>query len=329
MDSICSPEMPRRTFMGIIAGGLLAAPLAAGAQQAGKVWRIGVLSGGSAAIPDPLRSSEDKLRALGYIEGRNLVVERRYAEGKLDELPRLVAELLRARVDLIVTVGTPAARSAQQATATIPIIFSLAADPIAAGLVASMARPGGNLTGFAQGIYTVKQVEVLKEAVPRLSRVAYLHDSNYPPIAPSQFDPLQRIGVSVEVFNIKTPKDFDGPFKLASKASIKGVVVENSPMFYDHFQRIARLGVEFRLPTIGHTPQFAEDGGLLAYGADSGQYRADVAAVLDKILKGTKPGDVPVWQATKFDLTINLKTAKALGLTIPPSLLQRADQVIE
>ena len=219
-------------------------------------------------------------------------------------------------------------RPAQQATATIPIIFSLAADPVAAGLVASLAHPGGNLTGFAQGIYTLKQVEVLKQAVPRLSRAAYLHDSNYSPIAPSEFDPLQRIGVSVEVFNIKTPKDFDGPFKLASKASIKGVVVENSPMFYDHFQRIARLGVEFRLPTIGHTPQFAQDGGLLAYGADSGQYRTDVAAVLDKILKGTKPGDVPVWQATKFDLTINLKTAKALGLTIPPSLLQRADQVI-
>jgi len=320
----------RRTFLGsLLAGWLLAAPLAAEGQQAGKVYRIGLLSGGSAALPDPLRSSEDKLRALGYIEGQNLVVERRYAEGKLAELPRLVTELLRARVDLIVTVGTPAARSAQQATATIPIIFSLAADPVAAGLVASLAHPGGNLTGFAQGIYTLKQVEVLKQAVPRLSRAAYLHDSNYSPIAPSEFDPLQRIGVSVEVFNIKTPKDFDGPFKLASKASIKGVVVENSPMFYDHFQRIARLGVEFRLPTIGHTPQFAQDGGLLAYGADSGQYRTDVAAVLDKILKGTKPGDVPVWQATKFDLTINLKTAKALGLTIPPSLLQRADQVIE
>jgi putative ABC transport system substrate-binding protein len=321
--------MDRRTFLLATAGGLLAAPLAAEGQQAGKVYRIGLLSGGSAALPDPLRSSEDKLRALGYIEGQNLVVERRYAEGKLDELPRLVTELLLARVDLIVTVGTPAARSAQQATATIPIIFSLAADPVAAGLVASLARPGGNLTGFAQGIYTLKQVEVLKQAVPRLSRAAYLHDSNYSPIALSEFDPLQRIGVSVEVFNIKTPKDFDGAFKLASKASITGVVVENSPMFYGHFRRIARLGVEFRLPTIGHTPQFAEDGGLLAYGADSGQYRADVAAVLDKILKGTKPGDVPVWQATKFDLTINLKTAKALGLTIPPSLLQRADQVIE
>jgi ABC-type uncharacterized transport system substrate-binding protein len=321
--------MERRAFFGTLAGGLLAALHVAEAQPAGKVYRIGLLSGGSAAVPDPLRSSEDKLRALGYIEGQNLVVERRYAEGKLDELPRLVTELLRARVDLIVTVGTPAARSAQQATATIPIIFALAADPVAAGLVASLARPGGNLTGFAQGIYTLKQVEVLKQAVPRLSRAAYLHDSNYSPIAPSEFDPLQRIGVSVEVFNIKTPKDFDGAFKLASKASITGVVVENSPMFYGHFQRIARLGVEFRLPTIGHTPQFAEDGGLLAYGADSGQYRADVAAVLDKILKGTKPGDVPVWQATKFDLTINLKTAKALGVTIPPSLLQRADQVIE
>jgi putative ABC transport system substrate-binding protein len=133
----------------------------------------------------------------------------------------------------------------------------------------------------------------------------------------------------VEVLNAKVPKDFDGAFKLASKAGITGIVIENSPMFYGHFQHFARLGVEFRLPTIGHTPEFAAVGGLLAYGADSGQYRADVAAVLDKILKGTKPGDVPVWQATKFDFTINLKTAKALGLTIPPSLLARADQVIE
>jgi len=321
--------MDRRAFIGTLAGGLLAAPLAVEAQQAGKVYRIGLLSGGSAAVPDLLRLSEDRLRALGYIEGQNFVVERRYAEGKLDELPRLVTELLQARVDLIVTVGTPAARSAQQATATIPIIFSLAADPVAAGLVATMARPGGNLTGFAQGIYTLKQAEVLKQAVPRLSRAAYLHDSNYSPIAPSLFDPLQSIGVSVEVFNIKTPKDFDGAFKLASKASITGVVVENSPMFYGHFQRIARLGVEFRLPTIGHTPQFAEDGGLLAYGANSGQSSVAFVAVLDKILKGTKPADVPVWQVTKFDLSINLKTARALGLTIPPALLQRADQVIE
>ena len=321
--------MDRRAFIGTLAGGLLAAPLAAEGQQAGKVYRIGLLSGGSAAVPDLLRLSEDRLRALGYIEGQNFVVERRYAEGKLDELPRLVTELLQARVDLIVTVGTPAARSAQQATATIPIIFSLAADPVAAGLVATMARPGGNLTGFAQGIYTLKQAEVLKQAVPRLSRAAYLHDSNYSPIAPSLFDPLQSIGVSVEVFNIKTPKDFDGAFKLASKASITGVVVENSPMFYGHFQRIARLGVEFRLPTIGHTPQFAEDGGLLAYGANSGQSSVAFVAVLDKILKGTKPADVPVWQVTKFDLSINLKTARALGLTIPPALLQRADQVIE
>jgi putative ABC transport system substrate-binding protein len=321
--------MDRRAFIAAVTGSLLAAPLAAEAQQAGKVWRIGFLSGGSAAAPDSLRSSEDKLRALGYIEGQNLVVERRYADGKLDQLPRLVTELLRARVDLIFTVGTPAARSAQQATSTIPIIFSLAADPLAAGLVASLAHPGGNLTGFATGVYFIKQFEILREAIPRLSRAAYLHDSNYPPVNPSQFDPLQRIGVSVEVLNAKVPKDFDGAFKLASKAGITGIVIENSPMFYGHFQQFARLGVEFRLPTIGHTPEFAEYGGLLAYGADSGQYRADVAAVLDKILKGAKPGDVPVWQATKFDFTINLKTAKALGLTIPPSLLQRADHLIE
>jgi len=156
--------MDRRAFIAAVTGSLLAAPLAAEAQQAGKVWRIGFLSGGSAAAPDSLRSSEDKLRALGYIEGQNLVVERRYADGKLDQLPRLVTELLRARVDLIFTVGTPAARSAQQATSTIPIIFSLAADPLAAGLVASLAHPGGNLTGFATGVYFIKQFEIEEAA---------------------------------------------------------------------------------------------------------------------------------------------------------------------
>jgi putative tryptophan/tyrosine transport system substrate-binding protein len=272
---------------------------------------------------------EDNLRALGYIEGQNLVVERRYADGKLDEVPRLVAELLRARVDLIVTVGTPAASAAKQATATIPTIFRLAADPVAMGLVASMARPGGNLTGVVQGGYVLKQVEILREAVPRLSRVAFLHDSNYPPVAPSLLDQLQRVGVRVDILNVKASKDFDGAFAAASKARIRGLVVEDYPMFHGHFPRIAHLAVQFRLHTIGHTPEFAQLGGLLAYGADVGQNRAEFAAVMDKILKGTKPADVPVWQPTKFDLVINLKTAKALGLTIPPSLLQRADQVIE
>ena len=215
---------------------------------------------------DPLQLSEEKLRALGYIEGRNLVVERRYADGKLDELPRLVADLLRARVDLIATVGTPAARAAKQATATIPIIFWLAADPVAMGLIASMANPGGNLTGFVQGGYVLKQVEILREAVPRLSRVAYLHDSNYPPVAQSLFDPVQRIGVRVEILNVKAPKDFEGALAAASKASVRGVVVENTPMFHGHFPRIVHLAVQFRLPTIGHTPEFAQLGGLLAYG---------------------------------------------------------------
>jgi len=278
---------------------------------------------------DTFRSLEDKLRAFGYVEGRNLVVERQYAEGKLDELPRLVAELLRARVDLIVTYGTPATRAAKQATATIPVIFFLAADPVATGLVASMARPGGNLTGFAQGLYILKQVEVLREAVPRLSWVAYLHDLNYGPFAPSQFDPLQRLGVRAEILNVKTPKDFDGAFAAASKASVRGLVVENSPMFYPHFPRIAHIAVQRRLPTVGHTPEFAQSGGLFAYGADGNQYRADFVPLMDKILKGAKPADLPIWQPTKFDLVINLKTAKALGLTIPQSLLQRADQVIE
>jgi putative ABC transport system substrate-binding protein len=319
----------RRAFIGSVAGGLLAAPLAAYAQQAGTVYRVGVLSGGSEAVVDPLRSSEDQLRALGYIEGQNLVVERRYAHGKLDELPRLVAELLRARVDLIFTVGTPATRAAKQGTATIPIIFSLAADPVALGLVTSMAHPDGNLTGFAQGLYVLKQIEVLREAVPWLSHAASLHDFNYGPFAPSEFDPLQRLGVLVDILNVKTPRDFDGAFAAASKASVRGLVVENSPMFTPHFLRIARLAVQFRLPTIGHTPDFAQSGGLLAYGAPARQYTADFVPLMDKILKGAKLADLPVRQPTKFELVINLKTAKTLGLTIPPSLLQRADQVIE
>jgi putative ABC transport system substrate-binding protein len=320
--------MDRRAFLTTLAGVVLE-PSPLRAQPPGTIYRIGILSGGSTAVPDPIRSSEANLRALGYAEGRNLLVERRYAEGKLDALPRLVTELLGARVDLIVTVGWPAARAAKQATSTVPIMFSLATDPVEAGLVASIAHPGGNLTGFTQGLYVIKQVEVLREAVKRVSTVAYLHDLNYGSFAESEFDPLRRIGVRVEVINVKAPTDFEGAFAAASRARMGGLVVENSPMFYLHFRRLGDLGVQYRIPTIGHTPQFAEEGGLLAYGADSGRYRADVAAVVDKLLKGTKPSDIPIWQATKFDLSINLKTARALGISIAPSVLHRADQVVE
>src|SRR6266404_8287702 len=321
--------MDRRAFLGAVAGSFLAGPTVALAQQPRKVYRVGVLAGGMTAGGDPFGWSTENLRTLGYIEGQNLILERRFAEGKLADLPRLASDLVQARVDLIVTLGTPATKAAKEASATIPIVFFTAADPVAIGLVVSMAHPGGNLTGFAQGIYIYKQFEILKETIPGLSRVGFLHDLNYAAFPRAILDPVQRRGLRVDIFDVKNANDFDNAFAAVSTASVKQLVVENSPFFTDHFPRIVQLAQRFRLATIGHTPEYAELGGLLAYGAATNQYRPAFAPLLDKIFKGVKPADIPVWQPTNVQFAINLKTAKALGLRIPPALLVRADQVIE
>jgi len=315
----------RRAFVfGTVA--LPAVPLTTKGQPARSVYRIGYLSGG---IPHDLPFA-GSLQELGYVEGRNLVVERRYAAGHLEDLPKLVSELLGLNVDLIVTQGTPATNAAKRATTTIPIVFMLAADPVQTGLVASLARPGGNLTGFTLGRYVDKQLETLKDVIPGLRLVAYLLDANYPPSLTS-WDPPRRLGLKTRLLNVRGPDDLDTAFRTARRERAGAIFVENTPMLAGLHRQVAALALTHRLPAISHSRDFAEVGGLLAYGPERRQtwLWPRVASQVVKILNGTKPAGLPVEQPTKFEFVINLKTAKALGLTIPPSVLARADEVID
>ena len=315
----------RRTFLAGTGAMLLAAPLAAEAQQSERVYRIGLLSEGAHPLSKPLA---DALRELGWVEGKNLKFERRSAD-RGDQLPSLAAELVRIKVDLILTNGTQAARAAKEATKAIPIVFSLGEDPVANGLVASFARPGGNLTGFVVGLYDEKALEVLKEALPAVRRVAYPAAAGPGGRFGGLHAAARALGVEVEGIPVQGPSDLDGFFAAARRAGAGAVLVENIAWFRPYLERIGAASVKSRLPAIGYYRQFAEAGGLLSYGPAQFENVPRLAAQIDKILKGAKPADLPVEQPTKFDLVINLKTAKALGLTIPQSLLGRADQVIE
>ncbi len=296
MDSTCLPEMPRRTFMVIIAGGLVAAPLAAEAQPAGKVARIGFLGLNPGANPHRRGAFLQGLRDLGYVEGRNVVIEYRSAEGKLERLSALAAELVALKVDVIVTGGgTPTALAAKQATRTLPIVFSSATDPVTDGLVTSLARPGGE--------HTDKDMLQGAEVAARV------------------------LGVRLQFVKARGPADFDTAFSdMIRRAG--ALAVWGSAIFNSARRRLVDLVAKHRLPTVYTSRDFVDAGGLMTYGANLADLFRRAATYVDKILKGTKPGDLPV-EPTKFELVINLKTAKALGLTIPPSLLQRADQVIE
>jgi len=316
----------RRSAVILLALLFLAAPLAAEAQETGKLYRVGFLSGGAAPSPTLPRLLE-ALRPLGYVEGQNLVIERRYSDGKADRLPVLAAELVQLRVDLIVTTGTLAARAAKQATPSIPIVFQLSGDPVENRLVASLARPGGNLTGFAQGLYEGKKLEVLTEAVSGVSRVACLGEEDA-----SLLDAGRILGVQVRFLEVKGPGDLDSAFRAAISERADAVLVPDLAWIGNHLTRIAELAARSRLPAIGPggpAGDFAKSGGLLYYGPTLWQHVSRLAGQVDKILKGAKPADLPVEQPTRFELVVNLKLAKALGLTIPQSLLLRADEVIQ
>ena len=321
--------MDRRAVLRTIALSLLAAPLATQGQPAGRVYRIGFLL---LAARDP-RATEDfaqALRALGYVEGQNVVIEYRIAEGQVDRLPGLAAELVRLPVDVILTFGTPTARAAKQATATTPIVFNVGTDPVHEGLVASLARPGGNLTGVTIGPVEIegKRLELLKETVPRLSRVAYLWDAAVGP-SPASSQPAQILGIQVQFLEVKGPQDFTQAFEAASRGRAQALYVDDTPMLVRHHVEIAHLAARSRLPAVAAFRQFAEAGLLMSYGVNTADLHRRRAALVDKILKGAKPADLPVEQPTRFDLVINVKTAKALGLAIPPSMLVRAAEVIE
>ena len=323
--------MDRRTFIGTLAGGLLAAPLAAEAQQAGKVYRIGFLSQGQPPKA-LLEALQQGLRERGYAEGRNLVWEFRSTDGSLDQLPQFAEDLVRLKVDVILARSSSGGMAAKRATTSIPIVFFVVYAPVEIGLVPSLGHPGGNITGVAINVsdMVAKRVQLLKELVPTLKRVAMLSHPPHPTNAmqlQGAMAAARTLGLQFEEVPVRGPDDFASALK--ALRGIDGVLNADNPLFVTHRVRLAEAVAGSRLPAIYPARLYVEAGGLMSHGPNLPDLWRHAAVYVDKILKGAKPGDLPVEQPTKFELVINLKTAKALGLTIPPSLLQRADQVIE
>ncbi len=325
------------TAMLIVTALLLAltAPLGAEAQQAGKVARIGYLSPATPTTgPHILEAFRQGLRDLGYLEGTNIVIEYRYAKGKAERLPDLVAELLSLKVDVIVASGTPAPLAAKNATKTIPIVMASAGDPVGTGLVASLARPGGNVTGLSTLTPELggKRLQIVKEILPKISRVAILWNAAnpYTVLLVREIEAAARkLGVQVQSLEVRGPDDFENVLPAAISGGAGALMVVDDPLTVSHRIQIANFAARNRLPAMYGFKEFAEAGGLMAFGVKLADLYRRAATYVDKILKGAKPADLPVEQPSKFDLVINLKTAKALGLTIPQSLLLRADEVIE
>jgi putative tryptophan/tyrosine transport system substrate-binding protein len=327
----------RRRFLLTSLAGALAAPLVVGAQQAAKIARIGWLAGNRAASPHLPEAFRQGLRDLGYVESGNVVIEYRDAEGKFERLPALAAELVALKVDVIVAGGTPQALAAKQATRTVPIVFAAAGDPVTSGLITSLARPGGNVTGLTGlGPELVgKGLEQLTQAVPGVSRVAALWqpggqgERTDKDILKEADIAARALGVRLQFVEARGPEDFDRAFSDMTRARAGALTVLVSPMFFGERRRLVDLAAKNRLPAVYPWREFVDAGGLMAYGADLADLFRRAATYVDKILKGAKPAELPVEQPTKYELVINLKTARTLGLTIPPSLLRRAGQIIE
>src|SRR5258706_8618201 len=305
------------------------------AQQPNKIPRLGYLAASTpSANSTRVDAFRQGLRELGYVEGKNIVIEFRFAEGQLDRVPALAAELVRLKVDVIVTAGPTDTRAAKEATNTIPIVMTQDSDPVGSGFVASLARPGGNITGLStlSPELSGKQLELLKETVPKLSLIAVLETSTEPGNAQA----LREVELAAEAFKVKlqyldvrAATDIDAAFRAASKGRAEALLVLGSPILNAQRRQIIDLAVKSRLPTIYGKPEYVEDGGLIYYGTNYNDLFRRAATYVDKILKGAKPADLPVEQPTKFELVINLKSAKQIGLTIPQSVLYRADKVIK
>jgi putative ABC transport system substrate-binding protein len=333
--------MDRRAFISSLAGGLLAAPLAAEAQEPGKIARVGILA---PTAPVPITPQPGfgitadlsrRLYDLGWVEGKNLLVEPRFAEGSPDRLPGLAADLVRANVDVIVAISPPAIRAAKDATRVIPVVMAFSGiDPIKAGFVASLARPGGNVTGLSilATDVTVKRLQVLKEALPRATRVTVLVNPRNPSTA-EQLGALRAaappLGLEVQPVQVERSGEYADVFAAIARTGADAIIVPSDPEFFRDRRGLVDLAAQRRTPASYVWREFVEICGLMSYGSNLGDLAARVAVYVDKILRGANPADLPVEQPTTFELFINLKTAKALGLTIPPSLLLRADQVIE
>jgi putative ABC transport system substrate-binding protein len=306
-----------------------------GAQQPGKVPRIGFLiASAPSAIAPRMDTFRQGLREHGYVEGKNIVIERRHADGKSDHLPALAAELVSLKVDVIVTSGPTATRAAQGASSTIPIVMTFDDDPVGSGFVTSLARPGGNITGLSRLTPELsgKQLELLKEIVPSLSHLAVFGNSTQPGNTQSLNEvelAARPLRVQVQYLDISGPKDIETAFRAASKGRAEAVIVLSSPVLFSQLAQVIDLAAKSRLPAIYYAREFAEGAGLMTYGPSITDLFRRAATYVDKILKGAKPADLPVEQPTKFEFVINLKTAKQIGLTIPPNVLARADRVIK
>jgi len=330
--------MPRSTLAIIVtlAFAILTVLLTADAQQPGKMPRIGYLGSGYADSPRTQSLHEVFRRGLrehGWVEGQNIAVERRFAEGKTERFPELAAELVRLQVDVIVTGGSQTARAAKEATRTIPIVMAVSGDPVGSGLVASLARPGGNITGLSIQATEVggKRLELLKEAVPQASRIAVLWNAAEPGKELEWQDTqraAQALGVTLHSVEVRGPEDFDRAFAAIARERPDALLTFSDPLTLQHQRRIVDFATQNRLPLMSEGKEFAEAGGLMTYGASLPALFRRAAYYVDRILKGAKPADLPVEQPMKFELVINLKTAQALGLTLPSILLFQADEVI-
>ena len=323
--------MRRREFISAVAGATVW-PLAARGQHTGKMWRIAFIT----HAPNPDHDDElfESLRALGYVEGQNIVVERRYAQGKAERFQEFAAEMVRLKVDLIITSTTPAALAAKSVTTTIPIVIPTAIDPVGTGLIASLARPGGNITGGAilTGELAAKRLELLKEVISSLSRTAVLWNNANPANALAwreTQDAANALGVTLQSHEVKGPKDFEVAFDRMTKERLDALFVLDDALTIQYRNEIADFAIKKRLPSVFAARDRVEAGGLMSYGPRYSELMRRAAALVDKILRGAEPANLPMEQPTTFELVINLKTARAIGLTVPPPLLARADEVIE
>jgi putative ABC transport system substrate-binding protein len=323
--------MNRRHFIALVGTGVAVSSLSAQAQQSGKVWRIGFIAHRHERFYEPLF---ERLRELGYEEGRNLIVERRYAQGHADRFQEFADEIVRLNVDVIIVVTTPAAQAAKRATTTIPIIHPAVIDPVGTGLVASLARPGGNLTGLAilDAELSAKRLEVLKEVIPRLSNGAVLWNAANPAnaVAWKETDNAARVlAVTLQSYEVRNVNDFEEAFARIAQQRPDFLYVLQDALMLGHRRQIIDFANQNRLPSMFVGKEWVEEGGLMCYGVRLPEWYRRAASYVDKILRGAKPADLPVEQPTLFELVFNLKTAKAIGVTIPPALISRADEVIE
>jgi len=327
--------MRRRDFLALLGGAVAAVPLAIAAQEARKLPRIGFLGNSTASLEanlvGPFRES---LRNLGYVEGRNISIEYRWAEGNYDRFPTLIAELIALKVDVIVTAGTPAALAVKKATASIPLVMVAVGDPVGTGLVASLGRPGGNVTGLTSIAPELegKRLELLKEALPRVSRVAVLWNpaNAYQIGSEKEVQAAAKVlRISVVSLPVRNPEELGNAFAAIPREHADAILVLADRLFLHNRERIADFAIKNRLPGMNAYRELVEAGGLMSFGPSYAMMHRQAATYVDKILKGAKAGDMPIEQPAKFELVMNLKTAKALGLTIPQSLLLRADEVIQ